>query len=72
MNEAESGPPDFKPSGLKKLYSAYDINFGVDEMTVDFENLSNINISLCLDNDDDNNFPLRLKVDSSGGPTYFP
>jgi hypothetical protein len=62
---------NFKPAGLRKLYSAYDVNFGVDQLTVDFDNLSDIDIFLCLDNDFDQNFPLRIVVESSGGAGDF-
>jgi hypothetical protein len=66
------GAKSLKSSDLRRIYSAYDVGFSTTEMNVNFDVFSNVKLSLCLDDDADNNFPLRLKLDSAGGSKYFP
>ena len=67
-----AGSEDFDTENLGLIYSAYTASFNASKMTVDFEELGNIQLALCLDNDANKNFPLRLKVISNAGTKYFP
>ncbi|MGD2093102.1 MAG: hypothetical protein PVH61_43475 [Candidatus Aminicenantes bacterium] len=62
---------NWQTSSLKKLYSAYNVNFGISELDINFDDFSNVELSLVLEDDPNKKFPMKLKLKSDGGTKYI-